>query len=154
MTDIVELSNEKLNVEDVSKSVTLPNCGAVSLFIGTTRDHFDGKEVLSLQYEAYHTMAKKKMFEICQDIRNKWNVGKIALVHRLGEVPVAEASVIIAISSEHRKESLEAVQYAINTLKAVVPIWKKELYRNSSPEWKENTEYFWKKEGCCNFKML
>ncbi|XP_036361784.1 molybdopterin synthase catalytic subunit isoform X2 [Octopus sinensis] len=84
MTDIVELSNEKLNVEDVSKSVTLPNCGAVSLFIGTTRDHFDGKEVLSLQYEAYHTMAKKKMFEICQDIRNKWNVGKIALVHRLG----------------------------------------------------------------------
>ncbi|XP_014778699.1 molybdopterin synthase catalytic subunit [Octopus bimaculoides] len=148
MTDIVELSNEKLNIEGISKSVTLPNCGAVSLFIGTTRDHFDGKEVLSLQYEAYCPMAKKKMFEICQDIRSKWNVGKIALVHRLGEVPVAEASVVIAISSEHRKESLEAVQYAINTLKAVVPIWKKELYRNSSPEWKENAECFWKKEGC------
>ncbi|GAB1603010.1 molybdopterin synthase catalytic subunit-like [Argonauta hians] len=144
-TDIVELSENRLNIEDISNSVILPNCGAVSMFIGTTRNHCDGKQVLNLQYEAYHTMAKKKMAEICEDIRKKWGIGRITMVHRLGEVPVTEASVVIAISSEHRKESLEAVQYAIDTLKAVVPIWKKELYVDHSPHWKQNAECLWKK---------
>lgn len=144
--DIIDLTEKQLNAENISRSVILPNCGAVSMFIGTTRDNFDGKVVLKLEYEAYESMAKKKMKEICKMIRSKWKLGRIAIIHRLGEVPVTEASVVIAISSTHRKEALEAVSETIDALKANVPIWKKEIYQNHESAWKANKECAWSKE--------
>lgn len=145
MTDIhVDITEDRLDLEKLTNFVTSPSCGAVSVFIGTTRNNFDGKKVLQLDYEAYIPMAKKKMLEICQQIGNSWSIEKIAMEHRLGVVPVAEASIIIAISSPHRKESLEAVQYAIDMVKAVVPVWKKEIYEDDTSEWKENKECYWK----------
>lgn len=84
------------------------------------------------------------MGNICIKIRLQWNVEGIAIYHRIGEVPISEASVVIAISSPHREESLKAVDYAINTLKAVVPIWKKEIYESEEPQWKQNKECKWK----------
>ncbi|RXM94448.1 Molybdopterin synthase catalytic subunit [Acipenser ruthenus] len=93
---------------------------------GITRNSFEGKKVVELEYEAYIPMAQSEMKKICWDVRRKWpSVKHIAIHHRLGVVPVSEASVIIAISSPHRSESLEAVKYCIDTLKATVPIWKK-----------------------------
>lgn len=139
----VEITESVLDVKHVSDLVTSPSCGAISVFIGTTRDNFNGKKVLRLEYEAYNSMAEKKMKEICQLIRQKWDVQKIAMVHRIGVVPLTEASIIIAISSPHRKESLEAVHFAIDTLKATVPIWKKEIYEDESSTWKENKECTW-----------
>lgn len=143
MDDIIDLTEQQLNAENISRSVILPSCGAVAMFIGTTRDNFDGKKVVKLEYEAYETMAKKKMKEICQEIRLKWKLGRIAIIHRLGEVPITEASVVIAISSPHRKEALEAVNEAIYALKAKVPIWKKEIYENHDSAWKQNQECAW-----------
>ena len=138
--DIVKITEDVISIEKTSSSVSSPSAGATSMFIGTTRDTFKGKRVVRLEYEAYAPMAEKELAKICQDIRKKWNVVKIAVVHRIGEVPISEASVVIAISSVHRKDSLEAVQYCIDTLKATVPIWKKEIYADGKSSWKENSE--------------
>ncbi|KAM6362855.1 molybdopterin synthase catalytic subunit isoform 1-T3 [Pluvialis apricaria] len=124
--DFIKLKSEKLSVDEVSELVISPYCGAVSLFVGTTRNNFEGKKVIHLEYEAYTSMAESEIKKICRDVRQKWpSVKHIAVHHRLGVVPITEASVIIAVSSPHRAESLEAVTYCINTLKASVPIWKK-----------------------------
>lgn len=89
-------------------------------------------------------MALKAMNKICEQIRSKWSDTKhIAIHHRLGVVPVKEASVIIAISSPHRQNSLEATQFAIDELKKTVPIWKKEIYDEGTSVWKENKECEW-----------
>uniref|UniRef100_A0ABI7XUT1 Molybdopterin synthase catalytic subunit n=1 Tax=Felis catus TaxID=9685 RepID=A0ABI7XUT1_FELCA len=141
--DIIKFTAEKLSIDEVSQLVVSPLCGAVSLFVGTTRNNFEGKKVISLEYEAYLPMAENEIRKICSDIRQKWPVKHIAVFHRLGLVPVSEASVIIAVSSAHRTSSLEAVSYAIDTLKAKVPIWKKEMYEESSSSWKRNKECFW-----------
>jgi len=143
--DYVHLTQEKLDLEAINKLVTSPSCGAISIFIGTTRDNFKGRKVLRLEYEAYNEMAVKEMKKICSLIREKWSVENIAIHHRLGLVPITESSVIIAIASPHRQASMEASQFAINTLKATVPIWKKEVYEDGATEWKENCECAWTK---------
>lgn len=145
--DFIRVSSGKLSADEVSELVVSPSCGAVSLFLGTTRNHFEGKKVVSLEYEAYIPMAEMEIKKILSDIRQKWpTVKHIAVHHRLGLVPVIEASVAIAISSPHRNDSLDAVKYCINALKATVPIWKKEMYEEDGYTWKENKECFWKKE--------
>ncbi|KAM9261901.1 molybdopterin synthase catalytic subunit isoform 3-T3 [Morus bassanus] len=116
---------------------------SAQVLFGTTRNNFEGKKVIHLEYEAYTSMAETEIKKICRDVRQKWpSVKHIAVQHRLGVVPITEASVIIAVSSPHRAESLEAVMYCINTLKASVPIWKKEIYEDEY-SWKENKECFW-----------
>ncbi|KAF0687081.1 Aste57867_21162 [Aphanomyces stellatus] len=101
-----------------------------------------GKKVVHLEYEGYIPMADKELKSICDAIRRQWpGVVGIAMLHRLGVVAVKEASVIIAVSSPHRRESLEAVAYAIDTLKARVPIWKLEKYEGDERMWKENAEW-------------
>lgn len=108
---------------------------------------FEFYKVLSLKYEAYDKMADKMLNKICDNIREKWtDVRHIALYHRLGLVPIKESSVVIAISSPHRQDSLEAVQFAIDELKRTVPIWKKEIYGGDfegTELWKENKECGW-----------
>ncbi|KAL7301429.1 hypothetical protein TKK_0005870 [Trichogramma kaykai] len=141
--DLVGLESNVLNINDIIQSVTSASCGAVSTFIGTTRDNFEDKKVIKLEYEAYKPMALKQMRAVCSKIRSQWSVEKIAIYHRLGEVPVKEASIVIAISSPHRQESLLAVQYAIDAVKTSVPIWKKEIYAGHRPQWKENKECAW-----------
>ncbi|XP_067105858.1 molybdopterin synthase catalytic subunit [Osmerus mordax] len=142
--DEVQLTHQQLCLEEVSQAVTCPSCGAISIFIGTTRDSFEGKKVVQLEYEAYAPMAQSEIRKICKEIRTRWpTVRHICVYHRLGVVPVTEASVIIGISSPHRRDSLEAVQFCIDTLKASVPIWKKEVYQGDEPCWKENQECPW-----------
>ncbi|XP_042859804.1 molybdopterin synthase catalytic subunit-like isoform X2 [Penaeus japonicus] len=141
--DHIKLTPEVLSVDEVTHLVTDPSCGAVSLFVGTTRDHFQGQTVVRLEYEAYQEMAEKEMLKLCQRAREKWTLKHIAMFHRLGVVPVTESSVILAVSSEHRRESLEAVSFLIDELKANVPIWKKEIYDDGSGDWKKNKECQW-----------
>lgn len=144
----LKLTFDKLEVGQISDLVTHESCGAVSLFVGTTRDNFEGKTVVLLQYEAYETMALKSMNEICERMRARWpDIKHIAIFHRLGTVPVKEGSVVIAVSSPHRVASLEAVHFAIDELKKSVPVWKKEQYAEGQgcSEWKENRECTWSK---------
>uniref|UniRef100_A0A2K6JQI3 Molybdopterin synthase catalytic subunit n=2 Tax=Rhinopithecus TaxID=542827 RepID=A0A2K6JQI3_RHIBE len=123
--EVINVTTEKLPVDEVLQLVISPLCGAVSLFVGTTRNNFEGRKVISLEYEAYLPMAENEVKKIC------------TVFHGLGLVPPSEASIISAVSSAHRAASLEAVSYAIDTLKAKLPIWQKEIYEESS-SWKGN----------------
>lgn len=148
--EFLELTYDKLSVETISDLVANPTCGAISIFIGTTRDSFEGKTVVNLEYEVYETMAIKSLKAICSEIRNQWpNVYNIAIYHRLGVVPVKEASIVIAISSPHRGDAMSAVQWCIDNVKKSVPIWKKEIYTDETESWKENKECMW---SDCNRK--
>ena len=110
--DVITITHCPLDVGAVSTAVTDINTGATSLFVGTTRDNFEGKTVIKLEYEAYEPMAVKEIQKICDTIRLQWpEIHKIAIYHRLGIVMVKEASVVIAVSSPHRKDSLE-VKYS------------------------------------------
>eukprot|EP01061_Rhynchopus_euleeides_P012563 TRINITY_DN22246_c0_g1_i2.p2 TRINITY_DN22246_c0_g1~~TRINITY_DN22246_c0_g1_i2.p2 ORF type:complete len:197 (+),score=61.97 TRINITY_DN22246_c0_g1_i2:140-730(+) len=138
----LSIVDDVIGLEHLFHLVALPSCGAVASFCGTTRDNFDGKEVVELFYESYDEMALKEMGKIASAARHRWpDVKGIAIVHRKGLVPVKESSVVIAISSPHRVSSMEAVRFCIDTLKESVPIWKKEIYREGIPGWKQNSEF-------------
>ncbi len=127
---MIEIVRTKIDVEAVIKSVEDHSAGGIDVFIGTTRNFSNGKEVLSLAYEAYEPMAMKKMHEIAQEAQHRWSVKKISIVHRVGKVKIGEASVVIAVSSVHRNEAFEACRFLIDSLKKVVPIWKKEVFKD------------------------
>ena len=110
-------------------AVADPAAGGTTLFVGTTRDENEGRVVERLEYEAYEAMAVREMQRIGADIARRWGVVAVAMVHRVGVVPVGEASVAVAVSAAHREEAFAACRYGIDTLKATVPIWKKEYYR-------------------------
>ncbi|KAL1421681.1 hypothetical protein MTO96_023102 [Rhipicephalus appendiculatus] len=150
----VELSEDALDVGAALAQVGSQDCGAISVFLGTTRNHCDGKTVDKLSYEAYAPMAKREMLRICEGIRERWAVKNIAIVHRLGVVPLGESSVLIAVSSEHRQEAMDASKYAIDELKRRVPIWKKEHYGSGDDQWKANKECFWTRRtlNFCTFE--
>jgi len=145
--DFLKITEERLDIQEIVNMVGADEAGAISSFIGTTRNNFSGKKVIKLEYEAYIPMAEKEMKSLCEKIRSRYQVLKIAIFHRIGVVPIREASVIIAISSDHRKEGLDAVHFAIDELKATVPIWKKEIYEDGQI-WKQNTE-FTDRHVCC-----
>ncbi len=135
----VLITPEPLSPADAIAFVTSAQCGGISVFIGTTRDSFEGKGVQRLEYECYESMAAKHMRRLGADMRARFGVHRAALHHRTGVCPVAEASVVIAAASEHRKEALDAVAWAIDALKATVPIWKREVYTDGAV-WKQNAE--------------
>jgi len=106
--------------------------GALCLFLGVVRGDNDGRGVLRLEYEAYEEMALPLMEEIAADARRQFGVGDVRIVHRLGRLEVGEVSVAVAAASPHRAEAFAACRYAIDTLKARVPIWKKEFYTDGA----------------------
>jgi molybdopterin synthase catalytic subunit len=109
-----------------------PADGAVCVFVGVVRDRNAGRPVLSLEYEAYEEMALPLMEEIAATVRGRWPVTDVRMVHRLGHLEIGEASVAVAVASPHREEAFAACRYAIDTLKASVPIWKKERYADGA----------------------
>ena len=124
---------------EVAAAVSNPESGAVIVFEGVTRNHHDGKCVERLEYEAYGGMAEREMTQIGLRIADRWPGARVAMVHRLGVVAVGEASVVIAVSAPHRGEAYAASRFAIDELKASVPVWKKEVYADGSV-WKANAE--------------
>lgn len=123
---MVRLTRDPIDFNAVTEAVRSPHCGAVALFLGTVRD-ITGSEITEfLDYEAYPPMAEKKMAEIEAEARARWTLGEVALVHRVGRLGVGEISVAVAVSAPHRAAAFEACRFAIDTLKEVVPIWKKD----------------------------
>jgi molybdopterin converting factor subunit 1 len=116
----------------VEAMVMDPGAGAVVTFSGTVRDHGRGQSVSLLEYEAYAPAAERMMEQVGSEISARWPVIKVAMVHRTGALPVGEVSVVIAVSSAHRDAAFEASQYAIERLKEIVPIWKKEHYEDGA----------------------
>jgi molybdopterin synthase catalytic subunit len=113
--------------------------GAVCLFLGVVRNENGGRPVRHLEYEAYEEMALPLMEQIAAETRRRWPVTDVRIVHRLGRLEIGEASVAIAVTAPHRGAAFEACRYAIDTLKATVPIWKKEFYADGSV-WLEGPE--------------
>ena len=123
---MVQLTHAIIDYHALTEQVRRADCGAVVMFLGTVRDLTDGRQTVALDYEAYGGMAEKKMVEIEQDTRRRWPVGEMVMVHRLGRLEVGEVSVAVALSCPHRAQAFEACRHAIDRLKELVPIWKKE----------------------------
>ncbi len=140
----VGLSAEPLDLQRLIDKCKTPDSGAVSVFQGVTRDNFNGKKVTYLAYEAYTDMAVKSLEEIANEAMKKFNLNGIGIEHRVGEVPISEPSINIVACSSHRKEAMEGSMWAIDTVKAKTPIWKKEFYEGEGEElakWKSNAEF-------------
>ena len=119
-------------VDDVIQKVASRNAGATVVFLGTVREMTKGKRTLSLEYEAYVPMAERKLFEIGEEMHTKWPQLQVAITHRVGRLDISEIAVVIAVSSPHRKSAYEANEYAIERIKEIVPIWKKEYWEDGS----------------------
>src|SRR5436190_13749247 len=132
---MVRLTREAIDHQTLTEQVRRLDCGAVVTFLGTVRDLTGDQVTVALDYEAYPAMAETKLAEIEADTRARWPVGDVALVHRLGRLEVGEISVAVAVSCPHRAEAFAACRHAIDRLKELVPIWKKENWADGSTEW-------------------
>ena len=130
----VKVTTDPLQIKDVYAKALDHSSGAVNIFAGTVRNATQSKEVIRLEYEAYEQMAVKEMENIARQAQSKWPVNSIVIHHRQGILNVGDAAVLIAVCTPHRKESFEACQYIIDTLKQKVPIWKKEVFKDGE-EW-------------------
>jgi molybdopterin converting factor subunit 1 len=126
--DIFLLVREPIRPGEILEGLKAPEDGALVVFDGFVRNNFKGGKTVYLEYEAYEPMAYAKMREIGAEIRAKFSIRRLAIVHRLGRLEVGETSVWIAVSSAHRGPAFDACRYAIDTLKRAVPIWKKEYF--------------------------
>lgn len=127
---LIQLTNNPIDVAQVIASVDDDAAGAVNTFIGTVRNRTDGRRVVRLEYEAYDSMALKEMEKLADIVRQRWPVEKLAIHHRKGVLHIGEVAVVIAVATPHRQAAFEACQYTIDTLKQTVPIWKKEIFED------------------------
>ena len=127
---LVRVQEGPLDLAGLVRAVEHPSAGGLVTFSGVVRDHHDGKRVTAIAYEAYGSMAEAKMRELAEDVHRRWPECRIAIAHRTGKLEIGEASVAIAVSAPHRAEAFDACEYAIDTLKQIVPIWKKEAYED------------------------
>ena len=128
MSEMIVITEQPLNPEEFTGLVRRDSNGAVVTFLGVTRDSFEGKRVIHLEYEAYEEMAYRKLEEIRQELKDEFGVEDVAIAHRIGPVNIGQISLVVAVASPHRKEAFFACHEAVNRLKHVVPIWKKEVY--------------------------
>jgi molybdopterin synthase catalytic subunit len=130
---MIKITQDPIDVNAVTASVADDGSGATVLFLGTVRDHSEeNSQVQEMYYEAYTEMAEEAMKRIEDEATQRWGLKKYAAIHRIGTMRVGEVSVAIAVSAEHRREAFEACQYAIDTIKKTVPLWKKEISDSSS----------------------
>ncbi len=130
--DIFQLVREPIRPQEILDAIKAPEDGALVVFDGFVRDNFKGKKTLYLEYEAYEPMARAKMHEIGAEIRAKFPIHRVAIIHRLGRLEIGQTSVWIAVSAAHRGAAFQACRFAIDTLKSRVPIWKKEFFEDGA----------------------
>jgi molybdopterin synthase catalytic subunit len=135
--DWLDLVTSPLNIVAATEFVSSPTAGGIGIFLGTTRSEKspDGRDLIALDYQAYESMARRQLQELSDRTREKWPVIRMAILHRLGSVPVGEASVLIAVSAPHRAESFEACRSIIDQLKKDVTIWKQEIWAGGEKSW-------------------
>ncbi|WP_273850125.1 molybdenum cofactor biosynthesis protein MoaE [Guptibacillus spartinae] len=132
--EFYKITADEIDVNQVITSVIRPEAGAINTFIGTVREFTGEKQTVSLQYEAYPSMAEKQLTRIGVEIHEQWPGVQTSIVHRIGKLAISDIAVVIAVASPHRAESYEASRYAIERIKEIVPIWKKE-YWTDGEEW-------------------
>jgi len=124
----IQITSEKLNLQECYDFVQDITCGGIALFVGTVRNNTKGKNVIRLDFSSYRTMAVKELNKIALHTMEKYDIKKIAIHHAEGKLKIGDIPVIIAVSSAHRQAAFDACQYSIDTLKETVPIWKKEYF--------------------------
>jgi molybdopterin synthase catalytic subunit len=130
-TDIYRVVSEPLSPDAIAAEVDDPGAGGIVIFSGVVRNETGGRPVKFLEYEAHAPMAEVKMREIGESLRARWSgVKRVAMLHRVGRLEIGEASVLIAVSAAHRGDAFEACRFAIDTLKRIVPVWKKEHFED------------------------
>ena len=142
---LIKITNNHLNLQEIILELQDNSAGALSIFIGNVRKGRSGN-VTEIYYETYTEMAEQKMREIENEAQTKWEIKKLVAFHRVGNVKLGETSIIIGVSSEHRNEAFEACKYIINNVKTRVPIWKKEISKESQ-KWVDGILLEEKKNG-------
>ena len=132
---MIQLTDKPIDTAAMIDGARHPEAGAVVLFLGTTRELTAGRQTVALDYEAYREMAEQQLAELEAEACRRWPVLECNIVHRLGRVPPAEASVAIAVSTPHRSDAFAAGQWLIDSLKRDVPIWKREQWADGTTEW-------------------
>ena len=132
---MAHLTRRPIDAQALLDRVTTPAAGAVVLFLGTVREFTAGRRTTALDYEAYPEMAERKIAELVAEARSRWPLIEAAVVHRLGRLELAEASVAVAVSAPHRAAAFDAGRWLIDTLKEVVPVWKQEHWDDGTSEW-------------------
>jgi molybdopterin synthase catalytic subunit len=137
--DWVALTGDPLPVDDAVAWAILPGCGAVTAFLGTVRDHADGRDgVVELEYEAYAEQVEPRLAQVAAEARRRWpETGRLALLHRVGRLAVTDVSVVVVASAPHRGDAFDAARWCIDTLKETVPIWKRERWAGGE-DWGTN----------------
>ncbi len=128
--EVYRITRDAIDARSVAALLLRPEDGAICIFEGVVRNNSKGKATRYLEYEGYETMALKKMEEIGTFVRSAWDIDSVAIVHRLGHMDIGETSVAIIVTSAHRRASFDACEYAIDRLKKIVPIWKKEFFED------------------------
>jgi molybdopterin synthase catalytic subunit len=132
---MIQITTEQIDVTRVLQAAQCRDAGAVVMFLGTTRARTGTRQTASLDYECYREMAEKSLAKLEEDARQRWELLEVCVVHRVGRVTPGEASVVIAVSSPHRDAAFAAGRWLIDTLKQVVPIWKRENWADGTCEW-------------------
>lgn len=144
MMENFQITTEPIQVQDVIDKVIRAEAGAISTFIGVAREFTKGKRTLFLEYDAYIPMATKQLAQIAEEIKATWPDAEVAIYHRIGRLDISDVAVAIAVSTPHRDASFNASRYAIERIKEIVPIWKKEHWEDGT-KWmgdqKENISY-------------
>jgi len=135
--DIFEITREPIDIADLRARLLEGDSGAVVIFDGVARNNTSGRRTLHLEYEGYEPMSLRTMEQIGREVRDQWPINRFGIIHRLGRIDTAESSVVIVVTSAHRKVAFEACHYAIDRLKKIVPIWKKEFFEDGAV-WVEN----------------
>lgn len=136
--DVFEITREPIDIAALRERILEGDSGAVVIFDGVTRNNTKGRPTLYLEYEAYEEMALGTMRQIGVEIHERWPINRVGIIHRLGRVDISESSVVICVTSAHRKMAFEACHFAIDRLKQIVPIWKKEFFEDGEV-WVQNT---------------
>jgi molybdopterin converting factor subunit 1 len=122
------VTEEPLDPQRLVDLVRRDESGAVALFYGVVRNNSRGRRVLYLEYDAYPSMAVKKMRQVAAEVRSRWDITDVAISHRIGRLEIGETSLLVAVSAPHRREAFEACHYAVDRIKEIVPVWKKEVW--------------------------
>lgn len=144
---MIAITESSIDIEALLAEISTPDAGAVVLFLGTTRRTTDGRQTESLDYECYEEMAARKLTSLESEARQRWPLLNCGIIHRIGHLEIGQASVAVAVSTAHRQAAFEAGKWLIDTLKEVVPIWKKENWADGSSEWVHPTVEITKPEN-------
>jgi molybdopterin synthase catalytic subunit len=132
---MIQITEEPIDHAALTERVRSNLAGAVCTFLGTVREMTGDRQTAALEYEAYPEMAASKLAELEAEARLRWPILEVALVHRVGHLDLGEISVVVAVSAPHRRQAIEACHWLIDSLKQVVPIWKKEVWADGTEEW-------------------